>query len=254
MQQWAQSQSALWLFLDYDGTLAEFAPDPGHAQPDSRVVDLLTRLAKARRPVRRVAVLSGRALASLRTLLPVEGIFLAGVYGLEILTPEGETIRQIDAKNLEAALSAMRSRWQAIIGARPGFFLEDKGLSLALHARWASEPDALDVLEQARKAVNSVPGGNHLGVLGGHRFLEVVPPMAGKGEAVNLLLRQFPLPDSRPLYFGDDDKDEAAFPVVHANGGMAVKIMQPAQASQPTTADLRLPSPAHALDWLESIA
>ena len=34
----------LWLFLDYDGTLADFADTPEHVNPDPEVIDLLTGL------------------------------------------------------------------------------------------------------------------------------------------------------------------------------------------------------------------
>ena len=51
----------LWLFLDYDGTLADFAPTPEHVDPDPQLVDLLSRLAQ--HPGLRVAVVSGRRLS-----------------------------------------------------------------------------------------------------------------------------------------------------------------------------------------------
>ena len=33
----------LWLFLDYDDTLADFAPTPEHVYPDADLVALITR-------------------------------------------------------------------------------------------------------------------------------------------------------------------------------------------------------------------
>ena len=61
----------LWLFLDYDGTLADFAPTPDHVLPDPELVDLLATL--ARHPRIRIAVVSGRRLSHVQKLVPVPG-------------------------------------------------------------------------------------------------------------------------------------------------------------------------------------
>ncbi len=49
------------------------------------------------------------------------------------------------------------------------------------------------------------------------------------------LIRQ--VGDKGCLYIGDDDRDEEAFPLVHAHGGAAVKVAHPSQAFVPTEAD-----------------
>jgi trehalose-phosphatase len=65
---------------------------------------------------------------------------------------------------------------------------------------------------------------------------------------VAYLLDRYPLPGALPLYLGDDDKDEEAFRVIKARGGVAVVV-----ASEPreTEADMRLESPKAARRWLE---
>jgi trehalose 6-phosphate phosphatase len=74
--------SKLWLFLDYDGTLAEFAPTPEHVDPDPDLIELLNRLAGQARL--RIAVISGRRLSHVQSLVPVPGVLLAGTYGVEL--------------------------------------------------------------------------------------------------------------------------------------------------------------------------
>jgi trehalose 6-phosphate phosphatase len=52
----------LWLFLDYDGTLADFAPTPEDILPDKALISLIERLVS--QPDIRVTVISGRRLAT----------------------------------------------------------------------------------------------------------------------------------------------------------------------------------------------
>jgi trehalose-phosphatase len=86
-------------------------------------------------------------------------------------------------------------------------------------------------------------------VLGGHKFLEIGPALAHKGRTVAYLIDRYPWPDALPLYVGDDDKDEEAFEVIQARGGVAIKVCEsPCQ----TRADGRLESPRDVRRWLRA--
>ena len=241
----------LWLFLDYDGTLADFAPTPEHVNPDPDLAVLIARLVQ--HPRFRVAVVSGRRLSHVQKLVSVPGVLLAGTYGIELQTPEGARIDRLDYDDLRPTLDALKPRWAALIAGREGFFLEDKGWALALHARFAAEDESDQVLADARHLADAAidraaPGLFRL--LGGHKFLEIGPRLAHKGLTVAYLLDRYPWPGALPLYLGDDDKDEEAFGVIQARGGVAVVV-----ASKPreTVADLRLESPQTARHWLEML-
>jgi trehalose 6-phosphate phosphatase len=253
--QWIEERLAqaerLWLFLDYDGTLADFAPTPAQVQPDPELVELLGRL--GRHPGLRVAVVSGRRLSDLQKLIPVPGVLLAGTYGAELLTAEGVHIDRLDYESLRPTLEALKPRWAALIGGQQGLFLEDKGWTLALHARFAAQSEADRVLADARRlagaAINqAAPGQLRLWL--GHRFLEIGPPSAEKGAAVTHLLDQCPWPEALPLFLGDDDRDEKVFDVVKARGGIAVLVAAEPRA---TAADVRLESPQAARRWLKQL-
>jgi trehalose-phosphatase len=251
LTRWAREAEALWLFLDYDGTLADFAPTPDHIQPDREVIRVIERL--ARRPATRVTILSGRRLQHVRLLVPVGGIFLAGTYGIELLTPDGETVQRLEHGAIRPVLEAVRPQWAKLIEGRQGFYLEDKGWTLAIHARFAEEKEAEQVLRGAIEAVDRLSLSDDFSVLTGHKFLEIAPRVARKREAVLHLLDRYPLPAARLLYIGDDDKDEDAFPVVHDHNGIAVKVRQPSQRSLPTTADLCFDAPGDTLLWLREL-
>lgn len=246
-----QGAARLWLFLDYDGTLADFAPTPDHIRPDPDLIDLLKRL--ARHPRLRLTLISGRRLAHIRKLVPVPGLLLAGTYGVEMQTPAGEQLSRLEFDSVRPLLAQVQADWEQLLLGRKGFYLEDKGWAIALHAKFADAEEALDVLARARaqaeKALNAAAPGLFR-LLGGHKFLEIGPTLAHKGRTVEYLLEIYPPDDHLLVYLGDDDKDEEAFAVVQARGGLALRV---GDAGHPTSADCRLPSPQAARQWLAAL-
>jgi trehalose 6-phosphate phosphatase len=239
----------LGLFLDYDGTLADFAPTPEHVDPDPHLIALLARLARS--PRIRVAVISGRRLSHVEKLVPVADVLLAGTYGVELRTPDGEHIDRVSYSAVRPPLEELKPRWARLIAERDGFFLEDKDWALAIHARFADPAQAEAILAQARRLAMNTARAGPFRILGGDRFLEVGPHLANKGTTVAYLLQQDPWADALPLYLGDDDKDEEAFGVIQAHGGIAILVCpEPRQ----TEADCRLESPQAARRWLDGVA
>jgi trehalose 6-phosphate phosphatase len=242
----------LRLFLDYDGTLAEFAPTPEHVDPDPEIIGLLTELAE--HPRIRVTVISGRRLSHVEQLMPVPEVVLAGTYGVELLLPDDEAVDRVPFEDVRPVLDKIKPQWQSLITDRTGFFLEDKDWALAMHARFAVDKVADAVLEDARavarSSIDSAPDAELFRILGGHKFLEVGPALANKGETVECLLDRYPWREALLLYVGDDDKDEEAFGVIHAHDGLAIRVCE-----EPcdTRADGRLESPEDTRRWLESL-
>jgi len=242
----------LQMFLDYDGTLADFAPTPEHVEPDPAVIALLEELAE--HPRIRVTVVSGRRLDHIEKLLPVAEALLAGTYGIELRLPDGNRVDRVSYDQIRPLLERMKPHWERLIANRDGFFLEDKDWALAIHARFAADDEAEGVLEKAREiATSSIEAAcnpNLFRVLGGHKFLEIGPTLAHKGKAVEYLLDRYPWPKALPVYVGDDDKDEEAFSVIQAHGGIAVKVCE---GPCDTQADGRLASPEMVRQWLATL-
>lgn len=251
LTKWALASERLWLFLDYDGTLVDYAPTPEVVETNPGVIHLLSRLAGI--STIRVTVLSGRRLEHIRLLLPITGIFLAGTYGIELLTPAGEEIHRVEYGEIRPTLEAINPQWERIIAGRKGVNLEDKGWALALHTRFANEETSRQVLSQAQQVIDQNILADRFRILGGHKFLEIAPRLASKKETVAYLLHRYPLPNVHLLYIGDDDKDEEAFPLIHAKDGVAIKVLQPSQLAYPTEADLFFESPQETLQWLEKL-
>jgi trehalose-phosphatase len=245
-------QERLWLFLDYDGTLAEFAPTPDHVLPDQELRDLVGRLAA--RPATRVAIISGRRLGHIQALLPLPGVLLAGTYGVELQLPDGSRVDRVSWDSVRPTLEALMPVWAELIDQRPGYYLEDKGWAIALHGRRAEDGQADQVLAEARElaeaSIARAPAGRFR-LLGGDKFLELGPVQANKGLTLRYLMEAHSWPDACPLYLGDDDKDEEAFEVIKEHGGLAVVV---AAEPRPTYADCLLPSPQAVRAFLGQLA
>jgi len=79
-----------WIILDYEGTLVEQASSRSDSSKDHMLENLLTDL--IRRPAISVAILSGRQLEELQSLLSIPELWLAGSHGTEWHIPGEEGI------------------------------------------------------------------------------------------------------------------------------------------------------------------
>lgn len=239
----------LRIFLDYDGTLADFAPTPDEIYPDPELIDLLDRLHK--HECFQIAIISGRRLSHISALIPISGIILSGTYGIEFLDPSGIQIDRVDFEIIRPALDRLKPLWQELVNSHQDLYLEDKGWSLALHAKFVNRETANLILNQARMMVDRADLPTDLfRILGGHKFLEVAPKLANKGLTINYLISRYPLIEALPIYIGDDDKDEEAFEVILQNNGVAIKVCS---QSCDTLAQLRLDSPQMVRQFLSSL-
>ena len=235
----------IWLFLDYDGTLADFAPTPDHILVDHELLELLTDLAA--HPAIRVAIISGRGLPQIMKLVPVRGILLAGSYGVELLTGEGERLNRLDLERFRPPIERIKPAIEALVRDKEGYFIEDKGWTLALHARYADQVEAREVMSAARKLMGETADREIYRVQGGSKFLEIGPRSANKGRTIEYLLEDHPWPGSLLFYFGDDERDEEAFQVIQERGGIACKV---GHEEEQTAADCWLASPRAVREWL----
>ncbi len=235
------------LFLDYDGTLVPIAPTPAEAVPDDELLELLDQLCK--QPSLRTVVLSGRPLVELRRMLPVQGLLIAALYGVEMQMGDNPALRRPSPDGQRASIVQLRERWARLAEGLQGFLLEDKGRALALHARWAEAEDARRVLEDARRQALDLLDTQAFRILDGDRYVEVAPAQADKGETVEWLLAHYPIPRDLPVGFGDDNKDEAAFAAIQRHGGFAIGVGH--RYALPNV-DARVEGPEQVRDWLRS--
>lgn len=222
------------LFLDFDGTLVDIAPQPDGICVPAGLVDTLQRVARGLKGA--LAVVSGRPIAEIDRWLTPLVLPVAGIHGAERRRVDGQIERPV-----RASMDIIVRVVEALARRHPGLRVENKGVSVALHYRRAPECEAL-CLATLTQAVQNVPG---LQLLHGKMVAEVLPAGIDKGQAIAAFLREPPFGGRRPVFVGDDVTDEAGFTMVQQLGGTAVKI-----GPGDSAAALRLPSAQALRDWL----
>ena len=229
--------SAHALFLDLDGTLLELAPTPDAVVVPHDLPRLLESLSTELGGA--VAIVTGRALATVDALLAPWTVMGAGLHGAEFRWPGMRSIDRLPLMPVEEIVGALRDRFRGNHAIR----IEDKGVSVALHYRLSPERQ-LECEEAISQATSGRPD---LRLMHGHFVIEALPITADKGSAILSLTKRAPFANRIPVFVGDDQTDEEAFPVVTSLGGTTVRV-----AATSTRATHGLASPSDVVDWLRS--
>ncbi|MCU0265985.1 MAG: trehalose-phosphatase [Actinomycetia bacterium] len=239
---------------DYDGTLAPIVEHPDQALPAPGAIDALVAVAGV---VGSVAVVTGRPAAAavhLADLGRVPGIVVLGLYGAQRWpgASAGTTSAPVPAPGLDAVRAALPD---VVAGAPAGTYVEDKGGSLAVHTRRTADPPA--ALDAVRPALEQLAARHGLRLDPGRLVLELRPPGADKGLALEALVRERRA--RSVLFAGDDLGDLAAFEAVRRLRLAGVPGLTVASASTETPevaaeADLVVPGPPGVVALLTSLA
>ena len=193
----AATTPKLLVASDFDGTLAPLVDRPADARPLPRAAEALVALAAL--PATEVALVSGRALATLREYSGMPStVHLVGSHGAEF---DSGFALEID----EALLATITSELDAIAADRRGVTVEPKPASVALHVRNASAADG-DAALAAARVVGEASGAE---ITAGKNVLEFAVISTDKGEAIDVIRTQSGA--TAAVFFGDDVTDEKAF-------------------------------------------
>lgn len=236
------------LVLDFDGTVAPFAPTPEAARIDPSAEVALRRLtvesgSSAARL--RVGVASGRRIDELRRLLPPLDFWI-GLHGLEVALGEDASRLRCDPGPSDRALDRIRQRLAEAIS--HGGRVEDKQHAIALHVR-ALEPSPRDraIAAFERIVESERAAGAPLECLRGHLVVEARPTAAGKHRAIADVRSHFG--GGTLAFVGDDVTDEEVFRAFPQE--VTVVVMDP---PRPTEARYYLRSPAETATLLVRLA
>ncbi|HSN20103.1 MAG TPA: trehalose-phosphatase [Usitatibacter sp.] len=230
------------LFLDYDGTLAPFHPDPSLAVPYDFVPERLKALTGDQ--ATRVVIVSGRPLGELRPLLETVTHHEAwGAHGWEHHTPEA------GLRRFEPEATALRQLTLAEAPARlleaEGARVERKLASVAMHWRGLPEAQARDIGERIVKAWKEIADAN-VELLPFEGGMELRVRGRTKANAVKEVLARTS-PQAACAYLGDDITDEDAFAAI---GGRGLAVLVGPELRR-TSADLWIRPPKELERFLE---
>lgn len=225
------------LFLDFDGTLVDLAPRPEDIQRDEALVALLQKttlcLAGA------VAIVSGRQIEALDTLIAPLLLPVAGIHGYERRSADGVLYRPTpDAPRL----AVLRERLAAFVAAHAGLLLEDKQFALAVHYRGV--PYLAEQVREFMQGLN-VACGSDFELQEGNAVVEIKPATHDKATAVEAFMQEAPFAGRTPIFIGDDITDSDGFAAVERHGGMAIAV------GNRVNTPWRLRDPAGVRAWIE---
>jgi trehalose 6-phosphate phosphatase len=224
------------LFLDFDGTLVDIAPQPEAVVVPPMLIRTLDSLQQYLGGA--LALISGRPLEQIDRFLQPLVVPAAGVHGAERRSAQGD-ISLMPAFPLEVVEQIALQLAQR----HPRLRVEIKRGSIALHYRQAPELETL-CLEAMQGAVEQSPG---LTLLRGKMVVEAKPGGASKGAAIEAFMAEPPFAGRTPVFVGDDITDEVGFATVQRLQGLGVKI-----GDGPSVAWQRIATPAAFRQQLQS--
>ena len=246
------SGTPLAILLDIDGTLAPIASRPDASVVPAATLDIISRL--ARLPNTHVALVTGRAVAAARKLVPLDGLGVIGNHGFEILGEDGEMIIAPEALSHRDALRSAVARLAPLAERHPGVILEDKTWTMSVHTRLAARAQIAEITA----AVTNVASELGLTLTRGREMLELRPPIqVHKGTAAVEWAKSVGAiePGGSVVYVGDDRTDEDAFEALRAaapHAAVTIRVGEP-DAGETTFAEFGVPSPDQVRDFLEAL-
>lgn len=215
----------------------------------------------------RLALITGRApqtvldLSGLRDMAGLDGLHVAGLYGLQVLDAGSGRVETAVDDATRAAVQAVRTELPGLLAAAPeGVHVEDKDLALVVHTRPAADPQR--ALDDLLPAIGALAERHGLLLEPGRFAAEIRPAGSDKGATLLRLVAATPAgvrPTRAVLYAGDDTGD---LPALHAvaelrRRGLAAvgvaAVQQGTDPAVPAAADLTVDGPPGILELLRGL-
>lgn len=235
----------LLVAVDFDGTLSAIVDRPDAAVPAPGALDALRRLATTTT----VAVVSGRRIDDLDAQLDGLPVALAGGHGAQVRHTDGTRDDLVDPARLTPVLERVHGDVTTVLGDTPGWLVERKPTSVAVHHRLAAQEDVDALLPRVEALLrHHADGPPAFVLLHGKAVVELRPDGVDKGAALRRLAARSP--GLVPVAIGDDATDEDTFRVARELGGHAVLV---ADQPRPSLATHRLDDPTAVVALLDTL-
>ena len=193
------------LFLDYDGTLAEFHKDPQKASPNHELYTILDALNQQKETT--LFLISGRDKETFAKWFLDKKYNMIVEHGVWI-SRNGEDFKFLENVKgdwMKKVLPVLES----FVDRTPGSFIEEKNYSLAWHYRNTDPDFGTKRATELNTVLTSLIGNDDISVLNGNKVMEVKSSNVNKGRASVRILGE----DDYDFIFaiGDDWTDEFMF-------------------------------------------
>lgn len=193
------------ILTDIDGTISEIAETPEGAGVSESMKKLLSRL---NNKFQLVAVISGRSVDNVRSMVDVEGLLYVGNHGMEYIINETKYLSPEAEKYLPELKRNFEKLEKSDLSKINGLMFEDKGVCLAIHYRQCDL--YVDVRDKILNEINRSNDSNNLKISEGRKVVEIKPSISrDKGYVVQKIGERY-VPD-KIIYLGDDITDFDAF-------------------------------------------
>jgi trehalose 6-phosphate phosphatase len=198
-------EDRLMVAAAFDGALTRFTRWPEDSYVPPPTLEVLRELMESGRVT--VAIFSGRRVDDLASKLRLPAI-LAGNDGLEI-RGEGVEFTHPTAMHLRPELAAACRDLAAVVTQWPGAWIEDKGLTAAVHYRSVDVADQHQVVLAVRRTM--APYAGALGMRAGAKSMEIRPRTGwDRGSALTYIKVKTGIAGPC-IAIGSDRADEALF-------------------------------------------
>jgi trehalose 6-phosphate phosphatase len=215
-------KAPILIAMDFDGTLAPFAPTPDLAFIPTVIRERLSTLATL--PYLRLAIISGRPIQQLKDLINIGNIWLAGSGGLTIQTSlsfhEYPSMAYING-----IINDMAIRITYALDKFPGAWIESKPGTLTVHFRQLNKSlqpslfKCIAYLIAVEEKLESTLAS---------QAIEIRPRCGWhKGTALEIMRQElWASGNNSPyiVYFGDSANDREAFDCANRFGGISIGV------------------------------
>lgn len=231
------------LLLDYDGTLTPIRKRPELALLSQQRRKTLRQL--SHQPEIKMAIISGRKLSDIKSIVNLPGLIYVGNHGLEI-EAKGTLKTHLAAKRFIPLLKRIKAVLINKVKIK-GVWIEDKGLTLSFHFRQVSQNRRKRLYKLFYETID--PWQKKIRITKGKKVFEIRPPIDwDKGKAIEWLINRLKLKKYLPVYIGDDRTDEDAFRALKGKG-ISLKVGMGGK----TAADKRLRNTAGVYRFLSRL-
>jgi len=231
--------------LDYDGTLTPIVKRP----PDAHLGVQMRKVLSDVSSLVKVALISGRDLEDLRSLVNLDNIIYCGSHGFQIAGPNSLRMELKEAAESKEALRQAEKALHELLSTIDGVIIETKKFGLSVHYRLVKK----ELIDQVKNSAAGVAAAYpEIKITYGKMVIDLRPAvMWDKGMAVRWIAGTLfnNKNEVHPLYIGDDITDEDAFCELHG-WGTAILV---GDYGETTFASYSLQSPSQVQSFLERL-